>query len=264
MGPWPQPSATGDDDDSTPAPAACDGLLQDAERGIIDSLFDEDGDGAVDGNNPDCAAVYPPHLLDCDDGDSARSPLLDEFPCNTLDDDCDPTSEDEPDKDGDGSSFCDDCDDDDPARSPSAIEQCWDNVDNDCDLVIDPECIDYQGLFALETTLEFSCTIIDVVLSQFEIVWNPPDTASISNPYGWPTSFEGMLGEDGSFELSYERVLGYPGSCDEYYTLSGQFLDEDTFTADFIVDFVGIPTDFWCLSCEDQLFEGLQGTRVPE
>ncbi len=60
-----------------------------------------------------------------------------EVTCNEIDDDCDPSTLDAPDADGDGITTCDgDCDDNDPNSYPGSTEVC-DGVDNDCDSQVD-------------------------------------------------------------------------------------------------------------------------------
>ncbi len=118
-------------------------------------LDDADGDG------------WTPCDGDCDDGDALVSPDATELLCNGVDDDCDPVTEDAPDHDNDGTSWCDDCDDADPtlelndvdgdgvttcdgdcddgdaASYPGALEVC-DGADNDCDGTVDEGFLFYD------------------------------------------------------------------------------------------------------------------------
>jgi hypothetical protein len=55
-----------------------------------------------------------------------------EVGCNGVDDDCDPTTPDEVDGDGDGVACDEDCDDADPERAPNLEEVCGNGVDEDC------------------------------------------------------------------------------------------------------------------------------------
>ena len=91
--------------------ARCDGVFQGSEV-TVDDLFDEDGDGWFDGNNPDCLATYA--LTDCDDIDPLIKPGATEATCNDLDDDCGPATPDAID------------------GTPGNPEVC-DGDDNDCD-----------------------------------------------------------------------------------------------------------------------------------
>ena len=107
----------------------CNGVLEPSED-TVDEPFDEDGDGYFDGENQDCQEAY--EELDCDDGNGAVHPGLEEIECNGVDDDCDEETPEFIDWDEDGSSACDDCDDSNDAIFPGNTEIC-DGLDNDCD-----------------------------------------------------------------------------------------------------------------------------------
>ncbi len=112
-------------------PPVCDGLWG-AEESSIDAPFDVDGDGFFDGSNPDCVATYD--LVDCNDGRPEISPAATEGICNGVDEDCDPTTLDVDDVDGDGVDWCRDCDDDDPAADFTDIDgDGYGPCDGDCD-----------------------------------------------------------------------------------------------------------------------------------
>jgi hypothetical protein len=152
---------------------SCDGedLAPTAGSPLVDAgwpyLADTDGSvsdvGAFGGPSGDLAAFLDADqdgvvaMLDCDDDDSARSPLLPER-CNGLDDDCDDLVDDADDAidgswgylDADGDGFGDlttaaftcgagrvddrsDCDDDDEEIHPDAADIAGDGVDSDCD-----------------------------------------------------------------------------------------------------------------------------------
>jgi hypothetical protein len=95
----------------------CDGLvdLNDPE------CRDRDGDGAVDSSDcePDDPEVYPgaPEVCDGKDSDCDGQLLQDE----------------DTDDDGDGYYLCIDCEDSDPAVHPGRSEICGDGADNNCD-----------------------------------------------------------------------------------------------------------------------------------
>ncbi len=92
---------------------------------------DADGDGS-----PVCA--------DCDDIDSANAPGGVEI-CDGQDNDCDASTDDAVDADGDGASVCGgDCDDADAAVSPGAAETC-NGVDDDCDGSLPIDETDFDG-----------------------------------------------------------------------------------------------------------------------
>ncbi len=144
----------GDCDDLAPAvnPGAdeiCNGIDDDCDgtidQGALDAqnwYLDDDGDGFGDPGVVESACGPPAGFVaipgDCDDADAAVNPAADEI-CNGVDDDCDGTTDELADDDGDGFSLCDgDCDDDDPAAFPGNEEVC-DGVDNDCDPATDED-----------------------------------------------------------------------------------------------------------------------------
>lgn len=114
-----------------PAPVRCDGEQQ-LEETRLDGPFDRDGDGYFDAADAGCVEFYGPQgLLDCDDGDERRNGGLDEILCNEIDDDCDDSTPDANDADGDGYPACTDCDESDPDIHPEQPELC-DGIDNNC------------------------------------------------------------------------------------------------------------------------------------
>ena len=131
-----------DDGDASVNPGAdevCDAADQDCDD-ELDEGFDGDGDGYFDGLDAGCVAAYP--SVDCDDDHATVFPGNPEV-CDALDNDCNSTTDEGFDADGDGW-FTDavpacvtaypagtDCADDDAARYPGNPEVC-DGLDNDC------------------------------------------------------------------------------------------------------------------------------------
>jgi cysteine-rich repeat protein len=99
---------------------------------LLEPCTDADGDGH-------CAQA------DCDDLDAEVAPGLAEITCNEKDDDCEPDTDDAPDRDGDGYSLCEEDCDDDPLSAPSNDEQCHGELDEDCDGDVDCWDEDCQG-----------------------------------------------------------------------------------------------------------------------
>ena len=126
------------------APDVCDGNLDNDCDGIADAQeTDDDGDGASECDG------------DCDDTDAAIQVGAEEV-CDGVDNDCDPTTDEEVDFDGDGYALCaGDCDESDESRSPAAFETC-NGLDDDCDGQTDEACVtctievpgDYSGVAA--------------------------------------------------------------------------------------------------------------------
>ena len=116
----------------------CDGL----ELCFVDDDGDGYGDPGATQGDGDLSCLAPglsPTGDDCDDDDGAANPGAAEIGCNGTDDDCDPTTLDDPDADGDDSSACaGDCDDGDPQIHPSAPERC-NGIDDDCDGSVDED-----------------------------------------------------------------------------------------------------------------------------
>ena len=126
-----------------------DGIDQDCDGADTVTCFEDlDGDGigssvVVEGSGSCTGTGLSMLDGDCDDGDAAIGPFADEV-CDGVDNDCDASTNEAFDADGDAFSLCDgDCDDADAARSPGLLEEC-NGVDDDCDGTTD-EMLDGDG-----------------------------------------------------------------------------------------------------------------------
>ncbi|MCB9760224.1 MAG: hypothetical protein H6739_10350 [Alphaproteobacteria bacterium] len=146
----------------------CNGLVDDGAAVDGDTWYaDSDGDGYGDAAATTVSCSRPSGYIaddtDCDDGDGAVFPGADEY-CDSVDNDCDGTADEDDaldadtwyaDSDGDGygdatatTASCSrpsgyiaddtDCDDGDSAIFPGADEYC-DSVDNNCDGTVDED-----------------------------------------------------------------------------------------------------------------------------
>ena len=279
----------------------CDGVLQRGED-VVDGPLDRDGDGFVDGGNPDCQSVYDPSVLDCDDGDPDVNPAALEVSCDGLDNDCNPETADTEDVDEDGVDACEDCADDDPDRSPelteitcndldddcdestpdgpdgdqdgvSVCEDCndgndqvfpgneevCDGIDNNCNDQVDETCLDYTGGWDVTPALTYQCAdftgtgfyLVNVDLRRLNVIFNDP-TITLNSGGAQPGQLTGAVARDGTFSATHTIT----GSCDETYTLSGTFTDQDHFDAVFSVAFSGS----LCLDCTYQEWS-ISGSR---
>ncbi len=128
------------------------GCPDEAATEICDDATDNDGDGAIDCDDSDCASW--PGCEEGDDDDSATADdddagdddtgCMDDDDSGASDDDDDDDDDTTPtDADGDGWDWDEDCDDNDPEVYPGADEVC-DGKDNDCDPATD-EDVDDDG-----------------------------------------------------------------------------------------------------------------------
>ncbi|MFN0032198.1 MAG: MopE-related protein [Flavobacteriales bacterium] len=144
------------------APEACNGVDDDCDTFIDESVSfqnyytDADGDGygsTLIGNFCSPPANSSLNNLDCNDGNAAINPNATEI-CNNIDDDCDGSTDEGFDVDGDTYTTCEgDCNDNNASIHPGATEVC-NNIDDDCDGSTD-EGFDVDG--DTYTTCEGDC-----------------------------------------------------------------------------------------------------------
>ncbi len=262
-----------DQDDPAAGPPVCDGILQDSEGFKIDGTFDADGDGAMDANVPECVAYYGTPNVDCNDNDATINPMAVETTCDGIDNDCQTSTEDTPDNDGDGSTVCDDCDDNDGARAPTRSETCFDSIDNDCDGTVDNDCgQDYNGAFVVDPPINYRCglVLVQMDVQVLQVVYAPPNLTMYPTTGIQPGSMDGAFSTDtgmpeGSFVVDNLIPIPTPPGCTEHYTIQGEFTDVDHFAGVLSAEYTG----FGCLNCNDRQFpfravrEGQTSTTTP-
>ncbi len=244
------------DDDDDAAGSACNG-----ERDIgefeTDDVFDADGDGFFDPDDPGCAATYSSEELDCDDSDSAVNPDATEMVCNEQDDDCDPDTADENDLDLDNYSDCDgDCDDGNQSVNPGAEEIPCNGIDEDCNLDDGEPCdTNYSGAWSLSSEVSYSCDggAVQVGFSSVAITHEDssvsvvPDNCSTCTG---PTSLQGSFFSDTQFEAN--QTVDPSSSCEKRYSFVSTFTGPDDFSGSLTINFIG--ADCVTVGCSGQNF----------
>jgi hypothetical protein len=231
------------------------------------------------GRDDDCDAATPDYAdadldgvsscEDCDDNSSAVSPDQPETTCNGSDDDCNAETTDEPDGDGDGISACLDCNDSNGAVYPGATELscngvdddcssatpdvpgteiCGDGVDNDCDGYTDEDCTsDYTDAWQLDATIRYRCALglVNVNFDEVYVFDSYPDITVTSATGSQPGTMIGSFTSSTTFEAE-NAILG---SCDEIYTITGEFISTTEAEGELSLDFVGS-----CFDCTPQTY----------
>ena len=124
-----------DDGDATVHPGATEVCDDGVDSNCLGDLAHTEVDNDADGYS-ECGG-------DCYDNEPTAYPTAPEL-CDGIDNDCDPTTDEDADPDGDGYSECDgDCLEGAAGTYPGAPEEC-DGLDNDCDGEID-EGVDYDS-----------------------------------------------------------------------------------------------------------------------
>jgi hypothetical protein len=241
-----------DDGDEEVNPGAmeveCDLVDNDCDEETADSTdLDEDGYDSCD---------------DCADSDGEINPGSTEIECNGVDDDCDEDTTDADDLDGDGWNACDDCDDASATAFPDNEEICEDYIDNNCNGETDEGCpSSYTGMWMLSPSVSFSCAfgLVSVNLSSVNI-YETEDYITIGSNGSQPGSMSSLNSEnsyqsagvwsDGHFVVT--NMIA--GSCNEYYTMSGDFTDPENFEATLTVDFEDSTGSGFCFDCTSQIW----------
>ena len=244
------PGQTDDDDASS---SLCNGE-RDTGEFSVDDTFDADGDGYFDPDDPGCAATYDADQLDCDEDDALVNPGADEVSCNDKDDDCDSSTPDASDADGDGYTDCEgDCDDEDPDINPGADEIPCNGVDEDCNGNDGEPCgTDYAGVWSTEE-VSYSCGggAVEVGFEEIQIAVDHDDVTVTPTGCGsctGPTELEGAFTSDNQF--SVEQVMGTGSNCEANYSMLVTFTGADAFNGSLAINFGG--ADCAGMSCTGQ------------
>ncbi len=179
--------------------ATCDGALQQGEE-TVDAPFDGDGDGYLDGANPDCVATYPAESLDCDDATADVNPGKVEIPCDGIDQDCDEQG------------------------TPDGL------LTGACET-------DFSGTWVLGQAVSYTCgmTLVNVNFSTLNVVDGGSSISIGTNSSAQPGTMQGTRDDAGTFSVQ----TSIAGGCTETYGLTGQF-DQDVMDGTFTATFVGV------------------------
>jgi hypothetical protein len=121
---------------------------------------------------------------DCNDGNGSSAPGSGEICNDGIDNDCDPSTPDIFDGDGDGA-MCDvDCNDADPTISPLAGEHCGDEIDNDCDGNVDVSNPDNFVLVAAGSAMTYLANETDPAITDTWVDVAFDDSSWTSGNYG--------------------------------------------------------------------------------
>ena len=244
----------GDDDDA--ANSLCNGI-QDVGEFTIDDTFDVDGDGYLDAADPGCAANYEAAELDCDDEDAGVHPGAAEVHCDGKDNDCDSATAESSDTDMDGVTDCDgDCDDTRADTFPGAPEIECDGVDQDCDGVDagDGCAFDYTGTWMLNTEVVYSCTGLDISFQSFDIGQSGQAIQIDAENCTGCNAPGALVGEFTSeSQATVSGGFSLAGNCDAVFGMLLTFLDADSLSGNFSINFSG--AECANLGCQGQLVQ---------
>ena len=253
---------TGGSDDDDASSSLCNGE-RDTGEFTTDDAYDADGDGFFDPDDPGCVATYDADQLDCDEEDAFVNPGADEVACNDKDDDCDASTPDATDGDGDGYTDCEgDCDDDDPAIHPGADDIPCNGVDEDCNGSDGEPCgTDYTGTWSLAPEVAYNCGGGDVRVrfSSMAITQDHDEVAVTPDGCGnctGPTNLQGLFISANPFNA--EQVMPTGDACEANFAMLITFTSTDAFNGSLAINFVG--ADCAGMGCTGQNLQ-FSGTR---
>ena len=204
-----------DDADPLVNPAAtetCDGIDNDCDGDTDEddaadaSLWypDLDNDGYGSGAEPTPACYAPAGYVedstDCDDTNAAVNPGQPEI-CDGLDNDCNPSTDENSDYDGDGYTACDgDCDEGDAAMSPADYDgDGYSSCDGDCDdsnPMLSPADIDGDGYSTCDGDCDDADATLDPGDADLDGITSCDGDCDDANAATYPGAIETCDGED--------------------------------------------------------------------
>ena len=110
-----------------------------------------------------------------------------------------------------------------------------------------------SGVYNLVPTIQYTCVfgLVNLNYDQFTFV-DDSDTLIVQPAMDGGSFMSGPSATNGVIDVS----CVYPGSCNEYFTLEGDFIDNDTWQATFTITFIGS-----CFDCTAQQWS-ITGTNV--
>ena len=93
---------------------------------------------------------------------------------------------------------------------------------------------------------QYTCAsgAVEINFDELLVTDNNPNVSILALGSSQPGLMQGQISDDGSF--SAKRTIN--GTCDEQFTIAGEFTSETTYEAYFLVDFSGA----LCMNCTQQ------------
>ncbi|MEZ4320096.1 MAG: putative metal-binding motif-containing protein [Myxococcota bacterium] len=233
-------------------PEVCDGIDNDCDNAVDDGLVFQnwytDGDSDGYGSGSPLNACQAPvgrvaDNTDCRDNDPNVNPGQPEVTCNNKNDDCDGSTADRPDLDGDGVDICPtggvDCDDTDANNYPGNTEIYCNGQDEDCGAVPDDADLDNDGYSTCGATPDCNDSNPNVNPGRAEVECNgindDCDTSTLDGPDldgdGVATCVDCDDADPDNFPGNTEACDGIDNDCngvaDNGLTFLAYYVDDD-------------------------------------